>query len=257
LAFEQGEYDMLLATSIVESGIHIPNVNTMIIDSSDRFGIADLHQLRGRVGRGTKEGFCYFLVKDREEITEDAKKRLIALESNSHLGSGANLAFHDLQIRGSGNILGTAQSGNIKGVGYSLYLKMLEDAINALTGKHEEKNREIDIKLTVNSFISSDLVLEDRLRLELYRRLSKAKSRFEVSEIEAEIIDRFGKLDLYTKNFLDIIVIKILAFEKGIKSIMNYNQNITFIYNSDEKKLIKSKSRDEDDILKAIFEFLG
>ena len=257
LAFEQGEYDMLLATSIVESGIHIPNVNTMIIDSSDRFGIADLHQLRGRVGRGTKEGFCYFLVKDREEITEDAKKRLIALESNSHLGSGANLAFHDLQIRGSGNILGTAQSGNIKGVGYSLYLKMLEDAINALTGKHEEKNREIDIKLTVNSFISSDLVLEDRLRLELYRRLSKAKSRFEVSEIEAEIIDRFGKLDLYTKNFLDIIVIKILAFEKGIKSIMNYNQNITFVYNSDEKKLIKSKSRDEDDILKAIFEFLG
>ncbi len=129
LKFEAGEYDIMLSTSIVESGIHMPKANTMIVDGADRFGIADLHQLRGRVGRGGKEGYCYFMVEDREDITPQAKKRLLALESHSNLGSGAVLAFHDLEIRGGGNIIGEAQSGHIRQIGYSLYLRMLEDAI--------------------------------------------------------------------------------------------------------------------------------
>lgn len=253
--FESGEFNMLLCTSIVESGIHLPKVNTIIIDGSDRFGIADLHQLRGRVGRGDKEGFCYFLIEDRERITDDAKKRLVALESNSHLGSGANLALHDLSIRGGGNILGTAQSGHINGVGYSLYLKMLEESINLISGK-KLVNKEVDINIAVSAFLSEELISEDRLRVELYRRLSRCKSTYDVSEIEAEIIDRFGKLDIYTKNFLELIVIKILAIDRDIKTIMNYGQNITFIYSDERKESIKADSKDEDDILKAIFLYL-
>ncbi len=256
MKFERGEYNLLLSTSIIESGIHMPKVNSIIVDGSDRFGIADLHQLRGRVGRGNKEGFCYFLVSSKENITEDAKKRLIALESNSYLGSGANLAYHDLQIRGGGNILGTAQSGEIKGVGYSLYLKMLENALNSLSGKQTIEKKEIDLKLSVNAFISPELVSEDRVRLEIYRRLGKAKELINVSEIEAEIIDRFGKLDIYTKNFLDLIIIKILASKKGIERVSNYEQNISFIYENDKKDVIKSRSKDEDDILNAVLGYL-
>ncbi len=138
LKFSQGAYDILLSTSIVESGIHMPNVNTIIVEGADRFGIADLHQLRGRVGRGDKEGYCYYLVEDKATLTEEAKKRLIALESNSYLGSGAALAYYDLEIRGGGNIIGAQQSGHIKNIGYSLYLKMLEDTIKRLTTGEEE-----------------------------------------------------------------------------------------------------------------------
>ncbi len=251
LRFEAGEYDLLLATSIVESGIHMPRVNTIIVDGADRFGIADLHQLRGRVGRKNVEGFAYFLVNDKENITDEAKKRLLALESNSYLGSGSVLAHHDLEIRGGGNLVGDAQSGHIKNIGYSLYLKMLEDAIRELSNESLEKEKKVDIKLSISAYISDELVSEDRLRVDLYRRLSLAKDVSEVYEIEEEIEDRFGKLDTPTKQFIDLVVIKILSLKKGIKTIMNYTQNITFIYEDGSKKTLKSKSKDDFDILDA------
>ncbi|HFQ61560.1 MAG TPA: DEAD/DEAH box helicase, partial [Epsilonproteobacteria bacterium] len=170
MKFEDGEYDVLLSTSIVESGIHMPHANTMIVDGADNFGIADLHQLRGRVGRGGKEGYCYFIVTDKERLTDNAKRRLLALESHSDLGSGAVLAFHDLEIRGGGNIIGEAQSGHIKQIGYSLYLRMLEDAIKELSGQDKEVAHNIDMKLSVDAYLNEELIEEDRLRLELYRR---------------------------------------------------------------------------------------
>jgi transcription-repair coupling factor (superfamily II helicase) len=221
--FINKKYDLALTTTIVESGIHIPNVNTVIVENADRFGIADLHQIRGRVGRGKYEGYAYFLVKNKEELSEDAKKRLIALEENSFLGSGSILALRDLEIRGGGNILGAEQSGQIKGVGYSMYIKMLEDTLKELSGEIKEK--EVEIKLNINAYLNSEIIKEDRLRLELYRRLSQAKSVDKVYEIEKEIVDRFGKIDKPTQNFIEKIKIKILASEKNIKSISNYNEN--------------------------------
>ncbi len=251
LKFENKEYDLLLSTSIVESGIDLPNANTMIVEKSDCFGMADLHQLRGRVGRSDKQGYCYFLIEDKNSITKDALKRLISLESNSFLGAGSVLAYHDLEIRGGGNLLGVDQSGHIEQIGYSLYLKMLEDQINVLSKNEIEQENKLDIKLNVNAFLNSELIAQDSLRLELYRRLSKCKHVSEVYEIEAEIEDRFGRLDLYTKQFLSLIVIKILAFGK-IKSISNYEQNIQFTALSGEKEFIKAKSKDDDDILEAV-----
>lgn len=252
--FINKKYDLALTTTIVESGIHIPNVNTVIVENADRFGIADLHQIRGRVGRGKYEGYAYFLVKNKEELSKDAKKRLIALEENSFLGSGSILALRDLEIRGGGNILGAEQSGQIKGVGYSMYIKMLEETLKELSG--ESKEKEVEIKLNINAYLNSEIIKEDRLRLELYRRLSQAKSLEEVYEIEKEIIDRFGKIDKPTQNFIEKIKIKILASEKNIKSISNYNENISIIYNDDKKEMIKAPAKDDEVILETILKRL-
>ena len=254
--FANGDIDILLATSIVESGLHLPNANSIIIDGADRFGIADLHQLRGRVGRGGKEGFCYFVVQDKKTITKDAIRRLIALESNSYLGSGTALAHQDLEIRGGGNIIGEAQSGHIKQIGYGLYLKMLEEAIAILSGEVEEEEVSVDIKLSITAFISSDYISEDRVRLELYRRLSMCKEVKEVYSIQDEMEDRFGKLDLPTKQFIELIIIKINALNKKIKTISNYDMNITIVYNDEKKEMIKSRSRDDDDLIITTLNYL-
>lgn len=229
----------------------MPHANTMIVDGADNFGIADLHQLRGRVGRGGKEGFCYFVVEDKESLSDNARRRLLALESHSQLGSGAVLAFHDLEIRGGGNIIGEAQSGHIKQIGYSLYLRMLEDTIKELSGVKKDEEKTVDIKLSVDAYLSEDLIYEDRLRLELYRRLSQCDSVGEVYEIEAEIADRFGKLDTITRQFIDIIIIKVLAREQSISKVSSYEQRV-FIEFADESKeriILKSHSKDDDDII--------
>jgi transcription-repair coupling factor (superfamily II helicase) len=255
-AFENKEFDILLATSIVVSGLHLPNANSIIIDGADRFGIADLHQLRGRVGRSDKEGFCYYVVEDKKLITSDAIKRLVALETNSYLGSGTALAHQDLEIRGGGNIVGEAQSGHIKQIGYGLYLKMLEDTLSTLSGEKKEENETVDIKLAISAFISDDYIHEDRVRLELYRRLSKCHGKDEVYIIEEEMEDRFGKPDIPTKQFIELIIIKILALSKGIKTISSYEMNITFTKSDDIKETIKSPSKDDDDIIATTLKFL-
>ena len=256
LKFEAGEYDLMIATSIIESGIHMPRVNTILVDGADRFGIADLHQLRGRVGRGSLEGFAYFIVENKENLTDEAKKRLLALESNSFLGSGSVLAYHDLEIRGGGNLVGDAQSGHIKNIGYSLYLRMLEDAIKLLSNTMESQRAKVDIKLTISAFISDEIVKEDRLRLDIYRRLSSCEEAVEIYEIEEEVIDRFGDLDTPTKQFFELMVIKLLSLEKKIKSVSNYGQNVTFTYINDSKESVKSDSKDDDDIVKSVLYYL-
>jgi len=256
MKFERGEYDLLLCTSIVESGIHLPNANTIIVENANKFGMADLHQLRGRVGRSDKQAYCYFLVEDKDAISKDALKRLVALEGNSFLGAGSVLAYHDLEIRGGGNIIGEAQSGHIEAIGYSLYLKMLEDEINKLLNQDSAKLDKIDLKLSVSAFLNQEFIREDRLRLEIYRRLSKCKEVGEVYEIQSELEDRFGKIDTFTKQFLDIIIIKILALKAGIKTISNSEQNILITKNNDEKIRLKSRSKDDDDVLAEILVYL-
>ncbi len=256
MKFQRGEYDLMLATSIIESGIHMPTVNTMLIDGADRFGIADLHQLRGRVGRGHIEGYAYFIVNDKQNLTDEAKKRLLALESNSFLGAGSVLAYHDLEIRGGGNLVGDAQSGHIKNIGYTLYLRMLEDAIKELSNQQQIERKKVDIKLTISAYISDEVVREERLRLELYRRLSHCEEMTEVYEIEEEAIYRFGSLDINTKQFFELIIIKLLSIEKSITLIGNYGQNISITYANGSTESIKAASKDDDDIIKEVLTYL-
>ncbi|MCQ2804732.1 transcription-repair coupling factor [Helicobacter pylori] len=256
LEFAKGNYQVLLCTSIVESGIHLPNANTIIIDNAQNFGLADLHQLRGRVGRGKKEGFCYFLIEDQKSLNEQALKRLLALEKNSYLGSGESIAYHDLEIRGGGNLLGQDQSGHIKNIGYALYTHMLEDAIYELSGGKKRLEKSVEIQLGVSAFLNPELIASDSLRLDLYRRLSLCEDVDEVGQIHEEIEDRFGKIDDLSTQFLQIITLKILANQLGIIKLSNFNQNITLTYSDEHKESLKAPSKDDNDILETLLKHL-
>ncbi len=256
LEFAKGNYQVLLCTSIVESGIHLPNANTIIIDNAQNFGLADLHQLRGRVGRGKKEGFCYFLIEDQKSLNEQALKRLLALEKNSYLGSGESVAYHDLEIRGGGNLLGQDQSGHIKNIGYALYTRMLEDAIYELSGGKKRLEKSVEIQLGVSAFLNPELIASDSLRLDLYRRLSLCENVDEVGQIHEEIEDRFGKIDDLSAQFLQIITLKILANQLGILKLSNFNQNITITYSDEHKESLKAPSKDDNDILETLLKHL-
>ncbi|GAA7426649.1 transcription-repair coupling factor [Helicobacter pylori] len=256
LEFAKGSYQVLLCTSIVESGIHLPNANTIIIDNAQNFGLADLHQLRGRVGRGKKEGFCYFLIEDQKSLNEQALKRLLALEKNSYLGSGESIAYHDLEIRGGGNLLGQDQSGYIKNIGYALYTCMLEDAIYELSGGKKRLEKSVEIQLGVSAFLNPELIASDSLRLDLYRRLSLCENTDEVGQIHEEIEDRFGKIDDLSVQFLQIITLKILANQLGIIKLSNFNQNITITYSDEKKENLKAPSKDDNDILETLLKHL-
>ncbi len=256
LEFAKGNYQVLLCTSIVESGIHLPNANTIIVDNAQNFGLADLHQLRGRVGRGKKEGFCYFLIEDQKSLNEQALKRLLALEKNSYLGSGESIAYHDLEIRGGGNLLGQDQSGHIKNIGYALYTRMLEDAIYELSGGKKRLEKSVEIQLSVSAFLNPELIANDSLRLDLYRRLSLCENIDEVGQIHEEIEDRFGKIDDLSAQFLQIITLKILANQLGIIKLSNFNQNITITYSDEKKESLKAPSKDDNDILETLLKHL-
>ncbi|MFP6065516.1 transcription-repair coupling factor [Helicobacter pylori] len=256
LEFAKGNYQVLLCTSIVESGIHLPNANTIIIDNAQNFGLADLHQLRGRVGRGKKEGFCYFLIEDQKSLNEQALKRLLALEKNSYLGSGESVAYHDLEIRGGGNLLGQDQSGHIKNIGYALYTRMLEDAIYELSGGKKRLEKSVEIQLGVSAFLNPELIASDSLRLDLYRRLSLCENTDEVGQIHEEVEDRFGKIDDLSAQFLQIITLKILANQLGIIKLSNFNQNITITYSDEKKESLKAPSKDDNDILETLLKHL-
>ncbi|WQY56832.1 transcription-repair coupling factor [Helicobacter pylori] len=256
LEFAKGNYQVLLCTSIVESGIHLPNANTIIIDNAQNFGLADLHQLRGRVGRGKKEGFCYFLIEDQKSLNEQALKRLLALEKNSYLGSGESIAYHDLEIRGGGNLLGQDQSGHIKNIGYALYTRMLEDAIYELSGGKKRLEKSVEIQLGVSAFLNPELIASDSLRLDLYRRLSLCENTDEVGQIHEEIEDRFGKIDDLSAQFLQIITLKILANQLDIIKLSNFNQNITITYSDEKKESLKAPSKDDNDILETLLKHL-
>ncbi|GAA8280790.1 transcription-repair coupling factor [Helicobacter pylori] len=256
LEFAKGNYQVLLCTSIVESGIHLPNANTIIIDNAQNFGLADLHQLRGRVGRGKKEGFCYFLIEDQKSLNEQALKRLLALEKNSYLGSGESIAYHDLEIRGGGNLLGQDQSGHIKNIGYALYTRMLEDAIYELSWGKKRLEKSVEIQLGVSAFLNPELIASDSLRLDLYRRLSLCENTDEVGQIHEEIEDRFGKIDDLSAQFLQIITLKILANQLGIIKLSNFNQNITITYSAEKKESLKAPSKDDNDILETLLKHL-
>lgn len=257
--FIRGEYDLLLSTTIIESGIHIPNANTIIINNAHRFGLADLHQLRGRVGRSSKQGYCYYLVDDKDSITQNAKKRLLALERHSFLGSGGVLARNDLEIRGAGNILGAQQSGQIKYIGYSLYLKMLENAILELSNKNtsNEEDQKTEVKLAISAYISSSLVYEDSLRIELYRRLSKAKTPAQIFSIAHEMHDRFGTLDEPTKNFIELMDIRLLCLAKGIQSVSSVARTIYIKHHTmGVKTRLEANSHEAADLFVALKDYL-
>jgi transcription-repair coupling factor (superfamily II helicase) len=221
-AFYDGKYDVLLSTAIVESGLDIANANTLIVHRADMFGLAQLYQLRGRVGRSKTRAYAYFTTPNGEKLTPGAEKRLKVLQSLDTLGAGFSLASHDLDIRGAGNLLGEEQSGHIREVGFELYQSMLEEAVAAMKGGDLGETADQwspQISLGTAVLIPESYVADLALRLGLYRRLSTLDQRADIDAFAAELVDRFGELPDEVRHLLDVVEIKGLARRAGVQSV--------------------------------------
>ncbi|MCY4657373.1 MAG: helicase-related protein, partial [Gammaproteobacteria bacterium] len=222
--FYHRECNLLVCTTIIESGLDVPNANTIIIDRADRLGLAQLHQIRGRVGRAQKQAYAYLLTPQEMPLTKNAEKRLEAIQNADELGAGFTLAMHDLEIRGAGELLGSEQSGVIEGIGYTLYLDMLNETIEALqAGKVPQLDKKLEsgvgIDFHVPALIPAVYVPDVGLRLIFYKRISAAKDNLELDRLMVECIDRFGRLPGELQNLFRITRIKLKAVSLGFGTI--------------------------------------
>lgn len=209
LDFVEGEYDVLVATAIVESGLDIPRANTMIIDRADLFGLAQLYQLRGRVGRSSERAYCYLLVPAPSEMTDDARARIEALERYTELGSGFHVATLDMELRGAGDLLGADQTGTLASVGFELFCQMLEEATAELRGETVEHDIDPELSFDVNALLPDSYIGEVGVRLSLYKRLAGARDEYEVAELAAEMEDRFGPPPDEAARYVELMRIKV------------------------------------------------
>ena len=245
LNFMEGAFDVLVSTTIVESGLDVPNANTIFINNANNFGLSDLHQMRGRVGRSNKKAFCYFITPDYHAMTNDARKRISALEQYTALGSGFNIAMKDLEIRGAGDLLGGEQSGFINDIGFETYQKILNEAINELKENEFEhlfsKDTEAKIyvkELTIDTDFSllfpDDYVNNISERLRLYTKLNGLKTPEELKTYELELVDRFGPLPTEVVDLLDSVKMKWLGIALGLEKILMKQHKLVGYFITDQ-----------------------
>ena len=226
--FWERNYDVLVATTIVESGLDIPNANTLIIDRADMYGLSQLHQLRGRVGRGSERAYAYFLYPPERSLTETAHERLATVAQHTEIGAGMYVAMKDLEIRGAGNLLGGEQSGHIAGVGFDLYVRMIGEAVNELKGDGPAEKPEVRVELPVNAHIPHDYVPGERLRLEAYTRIAAIDSEPDVTAVLEELTDRFGEPPEPVQNLLEVARLRTAARRAGLTDITAAGNHIRF-----------------------------
>ncbi len=219
LAFVNMEINLLVCTTIIESGLDIPSANTMIIDRAERFGLSQIYQLRGRIGRGDHQAYAYLFVSDESRISKDARKRLAALMEYRDLGSGFQIAMKDLQIRGAGTALGASQSGHIAAVGYDLFLKLLDQAVNDLKDDTHLEPLDPEINVSMSTGFSETYIESVSQRLTLYRRLSRLTSLSDISDMKKELMDRYGPLPRPAENMLLKIMLRVLAVQCGVQRL--------------------------------------
>ena len=227
--FIDGEIDVLIATTIIENGIDIPNVNTMIVNDADRFGLAQLYQLRGRVGRSNHQAYCYLLYQGHKALTEQAKARLEAIREFAHLGSGLQIAMRDLEIRGAGNLLGAAQSGFIASVGFDAYCELLAEAIAKRRGGPGalEDRQEAVIDVKIDAFIPNDYIAQVSQKIAVYQQLAKARTADEVEEVAAGVRDRFGAFPKPLANLVEITKLRAIALRKRVTRVVVDERRLT------------------------------
>jgi len=228
--FIEHRADILLATTIIESGLDIPNANTIFIDEANRYGLSELHQLRGRVGRYKHQAHCYLLVDRDRSLNPDAARRLHAIEEYSQLGAGFGIAMRDLEIRGAGNLLGTQQSGHIATVGYELYCQLLEGAVRQLTKQPPKMKIDVEVNLPVEAFLSSEYIPEMRHKIDVYRRLSRLQDVNAIAELRQELADRFGALPTTASRLLDLAELRMDAALWSINYIGLENSYLAFTF---------------------------
>lgn len=254
LSFMNGEFDVLVSTTIVESGLDVPNANTIFINNANNFGLSDLHQMRGRVGRSNKKAFCYFITPDYSAMTNDARKRMTALEQFTELGSGFNIAMKDLEIRGAGDLLGGEQSGFINEIGFDTYQKILNEAIEELkdnefkdlyptNSKDKEYVKDITIDTDFELLFPDDYVNNITERLNLYTKLNTLKTEDELLTFESEIIDRFGELPIQVVDLLNSVRVKWMAAKIGLeKIIMKKGRFVGYFINDQQSAFYQSQN---------------
>ena len=241
--FVNGEHDVLLCTTIIESGVDIPSVNTILIDRADRFGIADLYQLRGRVGRSNHKAYAFLLLPAQGRVEQDARKRIAAVERHSGLGAGFSLAVRDLEIRGSGNLLGAQQSGHIAAVGFGLYCQLLQRTIAQMKGEKVPPVIDVDVSLDFVDMAPNNAdrddaacvpytyIDEESLRLDMYRKLAQSSMLEDLASLRDELADRFGPVPKSVETMLQIVEIRVLAFQHRIEHVRCRNEKVTLVSN--------------------------
>ncbi|WP_246112446.1 transcription-repair coupling factor [Allorhodopirellula solitaria] len=228
--FIDHRFDMLLATTIIESGLDIPNANTMFIDEGNRYGLSDLHQLRGRVGRYKHQAYCYLLVSPTRHLTPEASKRLRAIEEYSQMGAGFAISMRDLEIRGAGNLLGSQQSGHIAAVGYELYCQLLEDAVRQAKKLPPKLSADVDIDLPIEAYLPDEYVPDLRHKIDLYRRMTRINHAQEITQLREELMDRFGPLPDAAMRMTQLCELRLDAAAWGIQSIAHNDRFIVLQY---------------------------
>jgi transcription-repair coupling factor (superfamily II helicase) len=238
LDFLQKKSDVLVCTSIIESGLDITNVNTILIDQADRLGLAQLYQIRGRVGRSAVRAYAYLFYHPARNMTDEAVERLKAIQEFTALGSGYKLAMRDLEIRGAGNLLGAEQSGHIYEVGFDLYCELLEEAVKEVRGEPVVAPREVEIDLQLEASIPPDYVTDDRQRIALYRRMNLITGPAGIAEIKAELLDRFGPWPPQLGTLLRVVELKGQALQAGVKSVKEKDGRIKIEWLSKRVKVV-------------------
>jgi len=228
LEFLDRKHDVLVATTIVESGLDIPNANTLIVDRSDVYGLAQLHQLRGRVGRGSERAYAYFLFPPEKPLTETAHERLATIAQHTEMGAGMYVALKDLEIRGAGNLLGGEQSGHIAGVGFDLYVRMIGEAVGELRDAGPAERAEVRVELPVNAHIPHSYVPGERLRLEAYTRIAAIDSAADIAAVSEELADRYGPLPEPVLGLLAVASVRAQARKAGLTDITQQGTHIRF-----------------------------
>jgi transcription-repair coupling factor (superfamily II helicase) len=259
--FLRNDIDVLVCTTIIESGIDLPNVNTLIINNANNFGLADLHQLRGRVGRFTRQAYAYLLIPQADPISDEAAKRLKTIERYSELGAGFKIALQDLEIRGAGNILGAEQSGHIAAIGYDLYCKILESVIKRKQGEQAEnpfdKGPEID--LPVSAFIPSGYIRDFRLKIEIYRKIEETDTLAAADQVRKEIEDRFGPCPPEVNRLLILQKISMYAKEQGIEYISVQKKHASIAFQKADAPVrieLPPEAKDQDSLCEWILKIL-
>lgn len=230
--FLAGEYDVLISTTIVEAGLDIPNVNTIIIHDADKFGLSQLYQLRGRVGRSNRIAYCHLTYQKDKVLTEVAEKRLQAIKEFTELGSGFKIALRDLEIRGAGNILGPEQHGFMMSVGFDLYVKLLEDAIQTYQGGRQEKKAAPRIEIQTDAYLPASYIADARQKIVFYQKVAAVENAAEISEAREELCDRYGPLPAAAENLLNVAHLRLLAEEAGVMSVSEEKGEIQIRFGS-------------------------
>ena len=255
VGFWEREYDVLVCTTIVESGIDIPNANTLIVERADLLGLAQLHQIRGRVGRGRERAYAYFLYPPDKPLTEQAHERLATIAQHTELGAGMYVAMKDLEIRGAGNLLGGEQSGHIEGVGFDLYVRMVGEAVQAFKGERPEEEAEVKIDLPVDAHLPHDYIGVERLRLEMYRKLAEARDEARLAEVVAEMTDRYGEPPAQVANLVAVARFRMLARAYGLTDVSMQGRHVRFSPLSlPDSKQLRLKRYHPDAVYKAATE---